>query len=487
MKLSALLAGLAPLEQTAGNDLEITSISYSSSEVAPGALFAAISGYLADGHRFIGEAAARGAAAVLCETVPADGTPYILVENVRAALAVLSANFYGHPSKKMTIIGVTGTNGKTTTTYLLKAMLENAAKAKVGLIGTNQNMIGDRVLHTERTTPESLDLQCLFAQMLQEGCSHVVMEVSSHALSLNRVDGVYFERAIFTNLTRDHLDFHKTMEDYRAAKGRIFQQCGMAVLNLDDKAGQYYAETVDCPVITYSENKDRADLVAKNIRLFSSRVEFEAVAIGTIGRIELPIPGGFTIYNALGVISCGLSLGLDLSDISEALKKAGGVKGRIEVVPAGEEFTVLIDYAHTPDALENILMTVRGFTKGRVLLLFGCGGDRDKSKRPLMGEIAVDMADYAVVTSDNPRTEDPEAIIQDILAGMGKGRASYEVEPDRRMAIRRILDLARPSDVVVLAGKGHETYQIVGHESLHLDEREEVADWVSKKYKKKSG
>lgn len=481
MKLSALLAGIEIVEQTAGEDLEITGIAYASADVEPGGLFVAIPGYLADGHRFIGEAMARGAAAILCRQAPEDKTPFIRVDDVRTALAVVSANFYGHPAAGMTIIGVTGTNGKTTTTFLLKAVLERAANAKVGLIGTNQNMIGDRVLPASRTTPESLDLQRLFAEMAAEGCTHVVMEVSSHALYLHRVEGVFFARAIFTNLTRDHLDFHKTMEEYRAAKGLLFRRCGKAILNLDDEAGQYYAKNVTCPVMTYSENKDAADLVAKNVRLFSNRVEFEAVSIGSIGRIELPIPGGFTIYNALGVIACGLSMGLELPDIAAALKHAGGVKGRIEVVPTDEDFTVLIDYAHTPDALENILMTVRGFASGRVLLLFGCGGDRDKSKRPIMGEIAVELADFTLVTSDNPRTEEPEGIIRDILAGMKGSKASFEVEPDRRLAIRRILGLAKPGDVVVLAGKGHETYQVVGHTALHLDEREEVAAWLTEK------
>ena len=378
------------------------------------------------------------------------------------------------------MLAVTGTNGKTTTTYLLKAMLEGVLGAKVGLIGTNQNMIGDQVLPAHRTTPESWEVQHLLRQMADAGCSHVVMEASSHALVLHRLDGIRFAAGIFTNLTQDHLDFHRTMEAYRQAKGLLFRQCDRAVLNLDDEAGRYYADTVPCPAFTYSECRDEADLTAKNLRLFPDRVEFEAVTMDAIARIKLPIPGGFTIYNALGVISCGLTLGLPLGQIAAALARARGVKGRIEVVPVPADYTVLIDYAHTPDALENILTTVRDFTKGRVICLFGCGGDRDRSKRPQMGAIAGQLADVAVVTSDNPRTEEPEAIIRDILAGMAGTQAQCHVEPDRRKAISLALSLARTGDTVVLAGKGHETYQEINGVEHHLDEREEVAAFFAK-------
>ena len=488
MKLSVLLAGIELLGQNLREDPEIGGICYSSREVQPQMLFVAIPGYHTDGHQFIAEAAARGAAAVLCQRAPEDQTiPYLQVADTRAAMAQAAARFYRNPARRLTILGVTGTNGKTTTTYLLKAMLEGVLGARVGLIGTNQNLIGDRALPAVRTTPESLDLQRLLAQMEKAGCTHVVMEVSSHALMLGRVDGILFERAVFTNLTRDHLDFHQTMEAYRAAKGRLFAQCKKAVYNLDDAAGQFYFRQKLCPAITYSENKNEADVVAKNIRLFSDRVVFEAVALGEIGRIELPIPGGFTIYNALGAIACGLSLGLPLSGISRAFKHAAGVRGRIEVVPLEADFTVLIDYAHTPNALENILMTVRRFTKGRVLLLFGCGGDRDRSKRPIMGAIGAELSDFVMVTSDNPRTEPPEEIIKDILAGMQGLSTPYQVEADRRRAIRAILDLAQPGDTVVLAGKGHELYQVIGTEVRPLDERMEVAAWAAGRRKDAGG
>ena len=387
----------------------------------------------------------------------------------------MSANWFGHPADGLTLLAVTGTNGKTTSTYLLKAMLEGVLGARVGLIGTIQNLVGERALPASRTTPESWEVQQLLREMADAGCTHVVMEASSHALVLHRLDGLRFRAGLFTNLTQDHLDFHGTMEAYRQAKGLLFRQSGTAVLNLDDEAGRYYARTVAVPKLTYSERRDEADLTAKNLRLFPDRVEFEAVARGEIARVRLPIPGGFTVYNALGVLSCGLALGLPLDACAAALAKAPGVKGRAEVVPVPADFTVLIDYAHTPDALENILTAVRDFTEGRVICLFGCGGDRDRTKRPKMGAVAGALADLAVVTSDNPRTEDPEAIIRDILPGLAGLPAEVAVEPDRRAAIRLALSLARPGDTVVLAGKGHETYQEVGGQLLHLDEREEVA------------
>lgn len=475
MELRQVLADVAPLGAGLDPEMEISGISYDSRTLRPGELFVALPGYRTDGHRFIRQAVEKGAALVLCEHAPEEKGPWLTVPDARAALAGVSANWFGHPARELTVIGATGTNGKTTTTYLLKEVLERAAGARVGLIGTNQNMIGPAVLPASRTTPESWEVQRLLRQMADSGCTHVVMEVSSHALVLRRVEGIRFAAGIFTNLTQDHLDFHGTMEAYREAKGLLFRQCGRAILNLDDEAGRYYAGTAPCPVFTYSENKDEADLTAKNIRLFPGHVEFEAVIRGGICRVRLPIPGGFTIYNALGVIACALNLGLELGAIADALAQARGVKGRIEVVPTPTDYTVIIDYAHTPDALENILTTVRDFTPGRVICVFGCGGDRDRSKRPVMGAIADALADTAVVTSDNPRTEEPGAIIRDILAGMDGGGAEVVVESDRRSAIALALNMARPGDTVLLAGKGHETYQEIGGVRHHLDEREVVA------------
>ena len=478
MRLNRLLAGVALTERRAG-DVECSGICYDTRTMKPGCLFVALPGYKTDGHRYIAQALERGAAAVLCQRPPEGEGPWLVTPDARAALAAVSANWFGHPARDLTLLAVTGTNGKTTTTYLLKAMLEGVLGARVGLIGTNQNMVGEEVLPAHRTTPESYEVQQLLREMADAGCTHVVMEASSHALVLHRLDGLRFRAGIFTNLTQDHLDFHGTMEAYRDAKGLLFRQSGTAVLNLDDEAGRYFARTVAVPRLTYSERRDEADLTAKNLRLFPDRVEFEAVAEGAISRVRLPIPGGFTVYNALGVLTCGLALGLPLADCADALAKAPGVKGRIEVVPVPADFAVIIDYAHTPDALENILTTVRDFTAGRVICLFGCGGDRDRTKRPQMGAIAGSLADVAVVTSDNPRTEEPEAIIRDILPGLEGTAAQVVVEPDRRAAIRRALSLAKPGDTVVLAGKGHETYQEVGTQVLHLDEREEVAAYFA--------
>jgi UDP-N-acetylmuramoyl-L-alanyl-D-glutamate--2,6-diaminopimelate ligase len=474
-----LLDGVALRESRVSPDTEITSLSYDTRALAPGALFAALPGNKTDGHRFIAEALRKGAAAVLCQQEPEEDGPFLVAEDARAALAVIACNWYGNPSKGLVMLGVTGTNGKTTTTYLLKAMLEHTLGARVGLIGTNQNMIGDAVLPAHRTTPESCELQELLRRMADEGCTHVVMEVSSHALALHRVDGIKFRSGIFTNLTRDHLDFHGTMEEYRRVKGLLFRQCETAVLNLDDEAGRYYAQTVSCAKFTYSENKDAADVVAKNIRLFPDYVEFEAVSVGEIARIHLPIPGGFSIYNALGVIACGLTMGIRLREISDALRGAKGVKGRLEVVSVPAPYTVIIDYAHSPDALENVLTTVRDFTKGRLICVFGCGGDRDRTKRPIMGRIALELSDLAIVTSDNPRTEEPGAIIAHILEGMTGLDTPPVVEPDRRKAIRLALNAAGAGDVVLLAGKGHETYQEIGGIYHHLDEREEIAAYFS--------
>ena len=478
MRLNQLLAGVALTERRAG-DVECSGICYDTRTMVPGCLFVALPGYKTDGHKYIAQALEQGAAAVLCQHPPEGEGPWLVTPDARAALAAVSANWFGHPARDLTLLAVTGTNGKTTTTYLLKAMLEGVLGARVGLIGTNQNMVRDEVLPAHRTTPESWEVQQLLREMADAGCTHVVMEASSHALVLHRLDGLRFRAGIFTNLTQDHLDFHGTMEAYRDAKGLLFRQSDTAVLNLDDEAGRYFARTVAVPRLTYSERRDEADLTAKNLRLFPDRVEFEAVAAGAISRVRLPIPGGFTVYNALGVLTCGLALGLPLADCADALAKAPGVKGRIEVVPVPADFAVIIDYAHTPDALENILTTVRDFTAGRVICLFGCGGDRDRTKRPQMGAIAGSLADVAVVTSDNPRTEEPEAIIRDILPGLEGTAAEVVVEPDRRAAIRRALSLAKPGDTVVLAGKGHETYQEVGTRVLHLDEREEVAAYFA--------
>ncbi len=469
MRLHALLAGMG-YQGPEPEDVEIKGISYDTRTLQPGELFVALRGYKTDGHRYIKEARQKGAAAIVGEV----GEGVLIVPESRSALAALSANWFGHPAEELTVIGVTGTNGKTTTTSLLWGMLQEALGTKVGLLGTNENRVGEKIFPAERTTPESYEVQRWLRQMADEGCTHVVMEVSSHALCLHRVDGIRFAVGAFTNLTQDHLDFHKTMEAYQAAKGRLFAQSERAVINLDDEAGRYYARTAPCPVFTYSERKDEADMTAKNLRLFPARVEFEAVTREEIARVRLGIPGGFSVYNALCALACAYVLKIPLDRTAQALAHAPGVKGRMEVVPVPGPGTVLIDYAHTPDALENALTALREFTPGRLICLFGCGGDRDRSKRHVMGAIAASLADFCIVTSDNPRTEKPQAIIDDILEGMADFDVPKLVEPDREKAIQAGVKMLKVGDTLLLAGKGHETYQEVNGVKRHLDEREEV-------------
>ena len=477
MKLGELLHNIPILETNADLEQEITGVSYDSRHTRPGDLFIALEGYETDGHRFIPMAREKGAACVLCQKAPQDGGPYVRTGDSRGALAQAGRNWFGDPAGEMTMLGVTGTNGKTTTTYLLKDVLEKAAGAKVGLIGTNQNMVGDEVLHTERTTPESFELQALFRRMADAGCTHVVMEVSSHALCLQRVAGIRFAAGLFTNLSQDHLDFHGSMEDYCGAKALLFRQCEKGVYNADDPWADRVTRDAPCPLSSFGEKA--GELRGENIRLAVDGVDFDACRDGETVPVRVNIPGGFTVYNALGVMAAARELGVPLADSARVLRQSAGVKGRVEVVPVPGEYTVLIDYAVTPDAIENVLATVRDFAKGRVVILFGCGGDRDRGKRPKMGRIAAQMADFVVVTSDNPRTEVPGDIIADILPGLEGTETPYVVVEDRVEAIRYALDHARKDDVIILAGKGHETYQIVGHEKRHLDEREVVAAYIA--------
>jgi UDP-N-acetylmuramoyl-L-alanyl-D-glutamate--2,6-diaminopimelate ligase len=486
MKLIDLIEGIEIVESSADFEMEISSVSYDSRTVQPGSMFVAVKGYESDGYDFIDSAIHSGASCILCEKKPAVDVPYVRTVHMRRALSIVSANWFGNPARQMKLIGVTGTNGKTTTTNLIKKIIESCSDQKVGLIGTNQNMIGETVFAAERTTPESYEIQKLFRQMADEGCAYVVMEVSSHALVLDRVYGVPFELGIFTNLTPDHLDFHHTMEEYGAAKAILFSSCRLGIINLDDSHAQAMANAASCPVYTYSAEKDEADLVAKDIKFRADSVEFIALTIGKLQRIELAIPGMFSVYNALAAIAAALNLGLELPEIAEALKECSGVMGRAEVVPTGRDFTVIIDYAHTPDALENIIRTVREVADGRVVTLFGCGGDRDKTKRPVMGKIAADLSDFVIVTSDNPRTEVPEEIISEILTGMTGTETPYVVIENRREAIGWAIGHAQENDVIILAGKGHETYQIFGKEKIHFDEREVVADFLASLEKRKT-
>mgnify|MGYP000550238845 CR=1 FL=1 len=479
MHLKTLLAGLSLRSATADMETEITRISYDSRTTAPGDVFVAMTGFATDGHAYIGKAVAAGAAAVVCERPPEDSSvPYVLVENSRRALAVMAANYYGHPADSMTMVAVTGTNGKTTTTYLLKAILEGRG-AKVGLIGTNQNMIGGEIVPTERTTPESLELQALLRRMADAGCTHVVMETSSHALFEDRVYGIHYAVGIFTNLTQDHLDFHKTMEAYCDAKAILFRHCDRGVFNADDPWTERLWRDATCARFTYAE-KAEADLRAEDVELGADHVAFTAVTKDERVPVRVNIPGGFMVYNTLDVLGAALALGISLEESAAVLEKVPHVKGRVEIVPTpGKDYTILIDYAHTPDSMVNVLQTVKEFAKGRTVAVFGCGGDRDRTKRPLMGKAAADWSDFAVVTTDNPRTEEPEAIIADILPGFDGSATPYHVVVDRIEAIHWAMDHAETGDVIVLCGKGHETYQEIDGHKYHLDEREEVQSYLS--------
>ncbi len=469
MRLNALLTG-AGYEGPRPEDVEIQGISYDTRTIKPGELFVALRGYKTDGHRFIEEARAKGAAAILGE----EGEDILLVPDSRKALAALSANWFAHPAKGLKLVGVTGTNGKTTVTTLLWHILSACLNAPVGLMGTIEERIGEETFPAQRTTPESWETQYWLRRMVDAGCTHAVMEVSSHALCLERVRGVPFAVGAFTNLTQDHLDFHRTMEAYREAKGRLFAQSGRAVLNGDDLAGRWYAERCPCGFSTYCCT-GAGDLTAQEVRLFPDHVEFRAVAGEETVPATLNIPGAFTVSNALCALSCARELGIPLNKAAAALAGVPGVKGRMEVAPWPGPGTVVLDYAHTPDALENALTALRAHTPGRLICLFGCGGDRDRGKRPLMGAVAAHRADLCVVTSDNPRTEASDGIIQDILEGMVHFDTVRLVEPDRPEAIRLALSLLKEGDTLLLAGKGHETYQEVGLEKRHLDEREVIA------------
>lgn len=475
MKVSDLLHNITAEAWHCDPDMEITGLCYDSRMAGPGSAFVAVRGFATDGHRFIAAARQQGAALIIAEEAPGIPVPYVLVKNSRRVLAQASANFYDHPEQKLTLVGVTGTNGKTTVTHLLKTVLEQAGHC-CGLIGTNGVQIGRRYLPGRRTTPESCDLYRLLDEMVRAGCSHVLMEVSSHSLVLDRVWGITFDVAAFTNLTQDHLDFHGDMEHYYRAKAMLFDRCRHGVVNRDDVYGQrLLRERPDAGLFTYSAEKDDATLTAKNILLQADRIRFEAVCGSDIARVRLGIPGQFSVYNALTVIGCCLCLGVDLTRIAAGLEQAKGVLGRAEVVPADTAYTILIDYAHTPDSMEKILRAIRPGTPGRLIALFGAGGDRDTTKRPIMGRVGASLADICVITSDNPRSEDPRAIIEGILEGARDRQARIHVVPDRREAIAFAMDLARQGDTLLLLGKGHETEQEINGRREHLDEREEVA------------
>lgn len=480
MKLSQLMEGVSftgGINQPV-KDPDILGITCDSRRAVPGWVFVCIAGSAADGHNYAVQAQAAGAALIVAER-DTGCEAQVLVPSTRQAWSKLCANWFGNPASQLHLIGITGTNGKTSTTYMLKALLESCGH-KVGLIGTIQNMIADRVLPSGHTTPDPYDLQSMFALMVAEGCSYAVMEVSSHALDQDRVGGLTFDAGVFTNLTQDHLDYHGTMENYLLAKKKLFHMSRRAVINADDSWSVPLAEGLTCPVVTYSAYQDTADYTAKNIRPRPDGVDFELVGTGAIGRVRLGIPGMFSVYNAMAAAACALSIGLPFEAVVDGLSHVHGIKGRAEIVPTGRDFTVVIDYAHTPDGLEKICKTMKECSHGRLVTLFGCGGDRDRTKRPRMGAAAAALSDFLVVTSDNPRSEDPAAIIEEILTGIPENSTPYVVLVNRVEAIHWAIDHVLPGDTLLLAGKGHETYQILKDGTIHLDEREVVAEALAK-------
>lgn len=477
MKLKSLLKELDYEVINGDIDIEIKNINYDSRKVSANDLFVCIKGLKVNGHNYAESAIKGGAIAIICED-NIEGynneTVIIKVKNTRKALAKCAANFYKNPSKKMSMIGVTGTNGKTTTAFMIKEILEKAGK-KVGLIGTISNFIGSEKIYTERTTPESLELQELFKEMVEKDCEYCVMEVSSHSLALDRVYGVEFEVGIFTNLTRDHLDFHKNFKNYFESKALLFERSKISIVNIDDEYGVKLKERLNkTKVITYAI-KNTSDYTASDEKCESTHIGYKLKYSNKEENFQVGLPGKFNIYNSLGAIAACINLNIDMKFIKEGISDVV-VLGRCEMV--GKKYnlpyTIILDYAHTPDGLQNILETARGFTKNRLILVFGCGGDRDKVKRPQMGKIGTDLSDIAVVTSDNPRSEEPAKIIEEIISGVEK--KNYITIENRKEGIRKSIEIARPGDVIVIAGKGHEDYQILNTGKIHFNEREIVEE-----------
>ena len=468
MKLFDLIECKESLAKT-----EITGITCDSRQVKSGFAFICINGAKSDGHDYAEKALENGAAVIVAER-DLGISNQIVVPDTHAAYADMCAKWFGNPADSLKLLGVTGTNGKTSVTYMMKKILEKAGY-KVGLIGTIQNMIGDEIIAAHNTTPNAYELNSLFALMKAKGCSYVIMEVSSHALDQSRVYRLDFEAAMFTNLTQDHLDYHITMENYLAAKKKLFSMCKTAIVNSDDPYSAELIKGLDCKVVTYSLG-DSSTYSAKGVNYRPASVDYEFVSDSEIGHIKVNTGGRITVYNSLCTAACAVEIGIPLSTVASALSELQGVKGRAEVVPTGRDFTVIIDYAHTPDGLKNILSTFRECKKNRLIAVFGCGGDRDKTKRPIMGNIAAHFSDYAIVTSDNPRTENPSAIIKDILEGMKGAAIPVKVIENRIEAIKFAVSIAQKDDIIVLAGKGHETYQILNTGTIHLDEREVVSE-----------
>ncbi len=488
MKLLDLLADIDVLEWHADPDLEISAVSSDSRKITKGAAFVALKGLKSDGRDYIPAALEKGAVVSICQDRPEGTVPYVLLPSTREALSPILSNFYGHPEKSFgRIIGITGTNGKTTTSFMLKAIFEKAGH-KTGLIGTTKYLVGNEEYQVDGsaaflTTPDPELLFSLFDAMRSAKVDTVIMEASSHALAFHKLNGIPFDYGIFTNLTQDHIDFHKTMEEYQEAKKKLFQVAKVGFFNLDDPSFSQMTKDVFSRVQTYSVKSEKADYVAEKI-LFHDDRGIRYLIRSPEGREEiyLPIPGFFNVYNSLAASSVALECGIPFSIVANALEEMSGVKGRIERIPTETPFSVFIDFAHTPDALKNILTTLRGFTKGRLITLFGCGGDRDKGKRPLMGNIACKMSDFVIVTSDNSRSEKKEDIIADILEGVRDENTPYVAITERTEAIHYAIDHAKEGDVILLAGKGHEEYEIDQNGKHDYSEKKIVLDYIGENY-----
>lgn len=482
-KLEELLALLPEAEVQGNANLLVSAIAHDSRKVVPDSLFVCLSGNKVDGHNYISQARECGAVAVLVEKdVECKGLTVIKVPDTREAMRKIAPSFYDYPGRKLRMIGVTGTNGKTTTTYLIREILRKAGY-KVGVIGTIQILIEDLVLPINNTTPDVIDLQAVLAEMLHSGIEYVVMEVSSHALALDRVAGCEFDVGVFTNMTRDHLDFHGSFENYAEAKAELFRMLGAkggaktgksAVINTDDPIAEVMLAKSDCSKITYGV-KSKADFSAENVEIKPMGAEFTVVTPSEKVSLQLGITGMFNVYNVLGAIGATAAEGIGMPIIKNALESFKSVPGRFELVDAGQPFSVIVDYAHTPDGLENILRTAREFAKHKIIVVFGCGGDRDRTKRPIMGKLAAQYADIVIATSDNPRTENPDIILAEIEAGINDNISEekiYKKISDRRQAINTAINLAQKDDIVIIAGKGHETYQILKDKTIPFDDRE---------------
>ncbi len=483
MRLSQLLRRLPGFRIEGSENIDIKFVSCDSKSVIPQTLFCCIEGFKTDGHDYIESAVAAGAAAVCVSkkaVVPA-GITVVTVDDMRKALALFADEFYGRPSEKMKVVGVTGTNGKTTTTFMIDFLL-NSLGVNTGLMGTLYTKIGDRRISSSVTTPDAVFLQKTLAEMLDENMKAVVFEVSSHALSLDRVYSCRFDRAVFTNLTQDHLDFHADFEDYFSAKLKLFESLNngsndaVAILNADDPWSGKIVSELKVPFLRYSVKSD-ADFRALNCDVRPDGITYTLLHNSNEYEISLGVSGFFNIYNSLAAIATISSFGFSIAEIARCFTDFKGVKGRFELVECGQDFSVVVDYAHTPDGLLNVLDTARKMTRGRLISVFGCGGDRDRLKRPLMAEIACRNSDFVVITSDNPRTEDPEKIIDDIKKGLPSSFNDYRCESDRKKAIFTALESARPSDTVVIAGKGHEDYQILRDRTIHFDDSEIVREF----------